>query len=218
MRMEISVILPVYGEESSIVEVGTVLFQEIGLYIKEMIVIYSPKSPNKTIDFCKKLQSKYPDKVRLFLQQENRGLGRAIRQGFREASGNYVLTIDSDGELDPRTAKFMVKKAIREQMNMVVASRWIKGGGVEGYSLLKKILTKSYSLVMRVLFMVPIHDLSLGYKLIHRSERFQNMRFEGKFHDIATETTLRPIRWGFRVSEFQQFGVKNRKENRRTPL
>jgi len=204
----ITVVLPVYSETDTILGIITMLFDLIGEYIQEVLIIISPKSPPLTFDFCHRAVQRFPGKVVLSIQQQNPGLGRAIRQGFKMAKGTHILTIDSDGELDPRDSKSMVKRVVDTGSDLVVASRWIAGGGVVGYSSFKQVFTRLFSSAFRIIFRTPIHDLSLGYKLVINDRRFKELKFSANFHDIATETTLRPIKKGFTVSEVPTTWVK----------
>jgi hypothetical protein len=82
----------------------------------------------------------------------------------------------------------------------VVASRWLPGGGFTGYSRIKKILNWGFQQLFRLLFFTRIHDLTYGFKLM-RGELARGIVWEGSLHEIACETTLKPIRLGVPVSE-----------------
>jgi len=217
-RLKISVVLPVFGETTSIGEVVKTLFQRIGQHIYEVIIVISPRSPRETFRYCQCVRSEYGDKIVLTVQKKNPGLGRAVVQGIRMARGSHILMIDSDGELDPRDSAKMVDELVQSTSDLVVASRWIRGGGVRGYSSFKRIFTKAFSTVFRLLFRTGIHDLSLGYKLIVNDARLKHMRLEGNFHDIATETTLRPIWMGFKASEVPTVWVKRVAGKSKNPI
>jgi dolichol-phosphate mannosyltransferase len=94
----------------------------------------------------------------------------------------------------------MVDKLVSAGADMVVASRWMPGGGVVGYDRAKYFLNRGYQLLFRVLFRTPVHDLTLGFKLC-RADVMKAMPWDSEFHDIGCETTLRPIRAGCVVAE-----------------
>ena len=134
------------------------------------------------------------------MQRENPGAGLAVRQGIAEATGTHILLMDGDGEMDAATVPEMVRALADSGADMVLGSRFAKGGGVEGYDPLKYVLNRGYQAIFRILFWVPVHDLTLGFKLA-RAEVFKAMPWNSQFHDIGCETTMRPIRAGYRVIE-----------------
>ena len=83
---------------------------------------------------------------------------------------------------------------------LVVASRWIKGGGFSGYSPVKYWLNWGFQQIFRILFRTSIHDLTYGFKLM-RAELAHGIAWEGTLHEIACETTLKPVRTGAKVAE-----------------
>ncbi len=197
--MKLSIILPVFSEEESIIYVVENLFKLLKDKIHEIILIVSPKSHDKTVSICKKLAKKYK-KVRFFFQKKNPGLGRGIREGLSYATGSHILMIDSDGEMSPDTVPLMIKKMEETNCDMVIGSRWIKGGGAIGYGPIKYWFNRAFQIFLRILFLTKIHDLSLGFKLIKR-KIVDELKFDSNFHDIAPETTLRPIKHGFKAEE-----------------
>ena len=129
----ISVILPVFGEGDSVLEVVGGLHALVADRLKEIILIVSPFSPKTTFSICEEVVSRYPS-ARISVQKENPGLGFAIRQGIAEAGGEYILMMDSDGEMDVSTVPTMLAVLRERKADLVVGSRWIGGGGAEGYA------------------------------------------------------------------------------------
>lgn len=197
--MRLSIILPVYSEEESIIYVVERLMELINEKIHQVILIVSPKSKDKTVSICKNLAKKHK-KVKFYFQKENPGLGRAVRQGLSCVTGSHILMMDSDGEMSPDTVPLMIKKMEETGCDMVVGSRWIKNGGAIGYNKFKYILNRIFQLIFRLMFLTKIHDLTLGFKLMKR-KIVDNLQFDSNFHDIAVETTLKPIKHKYKVEE-----------------
>lgn len=197
--MRISTILPVYSEEESLIYVVERLQDLLREKTHEIILIVSPKSSKKTVKICKDLVKKYK-KVKFYFQKINPGLGRGVREGLRYTTGTHLLMMDSDGEMSPDTVPLMIKKMEETNCDMVIGSRWIKGGGVVGYDRMKYSLNRTFQIVFRLLFWTKVHDLTLGFKLMKR-EIIDKIEFDSNFHDIAVETTLRPIKYGYKVEE-----------------
>jgi dolichol-phosphate mannosyltransferase len=197
--MRLSIVLIVFNERESVAELVEGLFERVDDRILEIILLLAPASPPITHEICERLAREH-ERVRVSLQKENPGAGLAVRQGIAEARGSHILLMDSDGEMDVETVPLMVAAAETPGVDMVVGSRWMRGGGVEGYHRLRGLLNRCYQAIFRVLFRTPVHDLTLGFKLC-RADVFQAMPWDSQFHDIGCETTLRPIRAGYRVTE-----------------
>jgi glycosyltransferase involved in cell wall biosynthesis len=195
----ISVVLPVYSETETVRQVVDWLRENLAGRLAEVLIILSPRSSAASRAVCSALEASDP-RIRLYIQMRNPGLGHAVREGLERAQGDVVLLMDSDGEMENATVLKMVAAIERENCGLVVASRWIAGGGFTGYRPVKYGLNWGFQQVFRVLFQTRVHDLTYGFKLIRR-ELAQAIVWEGTLHEIACETTLRPIRLGVRVAE-----------------
>lgn len=197
--MKISVILPVHSEQESLYYITERLLSFLKEKLHEIIFVVSPDCPKETLCIVDELVRKYLQAAS-HVQQKNPGLGLAIREGLASASGTHVLLMDSDGEMDPGTVPLMVHKMRETGCDVVVASRWVKGGGVKGYNPIRYCLNRGFQLIFRMLYHTKIHDLTLGFKLI-KKEKIDNVHWNSIFHEIATETTLRLLKMGCYVEE-----------------
>ncbi len=197
--IRISAILPIFAEKRIIADTVSELRELAGDWLHEIILLVAGSPPEETLRICEETAARFPG-VRISVQKRNPGLGLAVRQGIDEAQGTHILLMDCDGEMDVGTVPRMIAALEGGAVDMVVASRWMKGGGVEGYDPIKYLLNRAYQMIFQVLFLTPIHDLTLGFKLV-RAEVMKGFSWNSEFHDIGCETTLRPIRAGFRVAE-----------------
>jgi dolichol-phosphate mannosyltransferase len=197
--MQISVIMPVYSETNTISEITEELLTTAGDRILEIIIIVSPKSQPETFTVCENLKKKYSF-VHHYLQKNNPGMGRAYREGFELAQGTHVLMIDGDGEMPVDTVKLMLDKMDATGCDMVIGSRWMSGGGAIGYDRTKYFLNRVFQFMFRVILRTNIHDLTLGYKLM-KAEIAHSLPWSGIHTNFAAETTMFPIKMGYRVTE-----------------
>ena len=195
--MRISVIMPVYYEEEVLRKTVADVIRAVGTELHEIIIVVSPKSSARTFEICAELVKIY-SVIKFFTQEKNPGLGLALREAFARVSGTHALIVDGDGEFDIVTIPEMIKKA--ERYDLVLASRWIKGGDVRGYDPLTYVLNRSFQYIFRLLFWTRVHDLTYGFKLIS-VEILKRFKWEGIWHEIAMETTLRPLKDGYRIVE-----------------
>ena len=198
--VQLSVSTPVFAETYAVLrEVVDDIYRLVGEELHEVIMVISPAAPAETVEACARLEAQH-DRLRVTEQRRSPGLGWAVRQGMGECTGSHILLIDSDGEMDVETVPLMLQALKRDKLDLVVASRWMEGGGIEGYDTLKYYLNIVFQRLFGWLFRTPITDLTLGYKLGSR-DVLQGFTWRGTFHEIGCETTLRPIRAGYRVGQ-----------------
>ena len=199
IKMKISVILPVYSEKETLVYIVNKLVELLKNKLQEIIIIFSPDSCGETFQIINKLCQAY-SVVRAHVQVENPGLGRAIRQGISLSHGTHILIMDSDLEMDPEAVFLMIKKMEQTGSDMVVGSRWMKEGRAVGYGIIKYFFNRSFQCIFRFAFWTSLHDLTLGFKLMKR-ELAVSLPWNSIFHEIAVETTLRPLKKGYHIEE-----------------
>lgn len=195
----ISVVLPVYSETRTVRQIVDWLGTHLGARLLEVIIVISPRSSADSQAVCSNL-AREDQRVRVFEQRGNPGVGRAFREGYACVRGNVVLSMDSDGEMELETIPRMIAEMARSSVGLVVGSRWLPGGGFVGYSPAKRWLNWGFQQVFRILFRTRLHDLTYGFKLM-RAELVRNIAWEATLHEIGCETTLKPIRLGVPVAE-----------------
>jgi len=195
----LSIILPVYSEEKVLVWIVDKLEKLMEDRLHEIILVVSPRSSERSVAICKNLAGTR-ERVRFIFQKNNPGLGRAIREGLKLVSGTHVLLMDSDGEMSPMDVPRLIARMEQSGCDMVVGCRWMKGGGVVGYDPVKYLFNRAFQLLFKIMFLTKLHDLTLGFKIMRRII-VDSMDFRSDFHDIAIETTLKPLKSGFKVEE-----------------
>lgn len=195
--LDLAAVLPVWDEGEVVAEVVGQLVELAGP--REVILVVSDRSGEETRRAIASLQERHPE-VRVVPQVGQTGLGRAVRLGLAATSAEWVLMMDSDGEMDVATVPRMIAEQARTGADLVVGARWLPGGGVSGYDPFKKVLNRGFQLLFRILYRVPLHDLTLGFKLL-KGDLARSLPWSGVLHEIAVETTLRPFRAGAKVAE-----------------
>jgi dolichol-phosphate mannosyltransferase len=195
----ISVVLPVFSETRTVREIVDWLRTNLEPWLFQVVIVISPRSSHDSIEVCQEL-ARTDSRVQVFEQQENPGVGRAFREGFRRVTGNVVLSMDSDGEMELATIPRMIAEMANGNLGLVVGSRWLPGGGLVGYSPAKRWLNWGFQQIFRILFRTRLHDLTYGFKLM-RTELVRNISWEAIYQEIGCETTLKTIRLGVPASE-----------------
>jgi len=123
--MKLSIIIPVYNEHKTIESlVNKVLGVDLG-NIKKEIIIVDDGSKDKTTDVLKSKIESIVSKI--IYKQKNEGKGAALRTGFQNATGDYVIVQDADLEYDPNEYSLLLKPVLDGFADVVYGSRFIGG-------------------------------------------------------------------------------------------
>ena len=150
-RPEISIILPTYNEAGNIKPLYSRLVSALeASRIKCFELIFvDDESTDGTIDVIEALASSDP-RVRLIVRRGERGLATAILEGLKRSRGNIAVVMDTDLQHPPETVPSLVE-AVRNGYDIAVASRYAKGGGVEGWSRLRLVMSRGASILAWIL-------------------------------------------------------------------
>ena len=132
------------------------------------------------------------------------GLGRAYLAAFEWAlAGPYTHVIEMDSDLShPVDALPEMLRAARDA-DLVLGSRYISGGGVDGWPLVRRLISRGGCTYARVILGVPIHDLTGGFKCFRRwvLESLDLTDVHAGGYAFQIELTYRTLRMGGRVVE-----------------
>lgn len=203
--MNLSIILPTYNERKNI----SILVPQLETLCKKHkisceILVVDDSSPDGTAEETKKLNNKFKN-VRLILRPKKEGIGAALQQGYNEAKGYYLLSMDSDLSLDNNDIPKMICLLKEKGYDMVVGSRHLQGGGYEKKYLktrLKSIISTGGNWFIRTYLRLPVHDFSLNFRLIKKSVWRSVAPFmKEKQHVWLLEQIYRTRHGGFNVGE-----------------
>ena len=133
------------------------------------------------------------------------GIGSAYIAGFRHAVAkdyDVVFEMDTDLSHDPKYIPDFLT-AMAQGADVVIGSRNIPGGGVEGWGIGRHALSKGGSLYSRTILGLGVRDLTSGYKAFSRRvlEAIDLGRIRSEGYSFQIELTFRALRAGFRVAE-----------------
>src|ERR1700716_2068309 len=134
--------------------------------------------------------------VRL-VTQKLPGFGGAYRAGFEQARGEFLLTLDADGSHDPAFLADLWKA--RGEGNVVIASRYVPGGAAE-MPAWRRWLSRILNVTFGRGLSLPVHDLSSGFRLYHRSV-LHDLKLKATDFDVLEEILIRVLAAGYSVHE-----------------
>ena len=167
------VVLPTYNEAENIENVVS----RVHSVVTCDILIVDDGSTDGTIEIIKRLNSKNP-KVFLSLRKSKNGLGDAYRHAYTWAIENgYELLIqcDADGSHEIEKIPDMYEKYLSGS-DLVVGSRYVPGGNVEGWSSSRILISKMGNLYAKLVLRLPVKDLTAGYRL-YRISTLRNINY-----------------------------------------
>jgi len=164
--VELSLIAPTYNEKENITPLVERVHKALSKYSYELIVV-DDNSPDGTSELAKSLSSKYPLKV--IVRMSERGLASAVVAGFDQATGQVLGVIDADLQHPPEAIPALLE-AIREGADVAIASRYVEGGSIEGWSTKREVISKGAKLLATILLPSTreINDPLAGFFLFKR--------------------------------------------------
>jgi glycosyltransferase involved in cell wall biosynthesis len=193
---KLSVIVPVYNERNTVVEVvRRMRAVELPDGIEREIIVIDDGSNDGTRDVLRQLGD---STVRVLVHEANRGKGASVRTGLALATGDYVLIQDADLEYDPDDWPRLIAPVIRGRARVVYGSRFT--GERRNMLLLHWIGNRMLSLVTNVLFNSTLSDMETCYKLVDRS-LLNDLALRSDHFDIEPEITAKILKRGIRIYE-----------------
>ncbi len=168
----------------------------------DRVLVIDDNSPDGTGELADRLAEELPF-VEVLHRERKDGLGRAYIAGFRvalERGAELVLELDCDFSHDPKDVPRLIEAA--GSADLVLGSRYVAGGGVRDWGLVRKLISRAASLYTRLLLM-PVKDATGGFKCFRREvlETLDLDAITSRGYMFQIETTYRARRAGFRVVE-----------------
>jgi dolichol-phosphate mannosyltransferase len=168
------------------------------------VLVIDDNSPDGTGELADRLAQEL-DHVDVLHREAKEGLGPAYLAGFRRAlsdGAELVLEMDCDFSHDPNDVPRLLA-AVEGGADLALGSRYVPGGGVRNWGLVRRLISAGGSLYARVLLQVNVRDLTGGFKCYRRAvlEAIDLDAIESKGYAFQIETTYRALRAGFKVVE-----------------
>ena len=168
------------------------------------VLVIDDSSPDGTGELADRLAAEL-DYVSVLHRELKEGLGPAYVAGFRRAladGAELVLEMDCDFSHDPADVPRLVA-AVEAGADLALGSRYVKGGAVRNWGLLRRIVSAGGSFYARVLLGARVRDLTGGFKCYRRAvlEAIDLDAIHSKGYAFQIETTYRALRSGFQVVE-----------------
>ena len=199
--MKLSVIIPVYNEEST---VGELLEAVLAVRIPKEVIVVDDGSRDRTIDIVRQKAAATDQVVNIQLNEVNVGKGAAIRRGLLHITGDVVLIQDADLELDPNEYHLIMEPFERGEADVVYGSRFRNRGYFRYYRQIPFVSRLvNWLLAGTVNLFWPsarITDEATAYKAF-RADLIKSLPLKCNGFEFCPEVTARILNRGVRIKE-----------------
>ncbi|KAJ8370770.1 hypothetical protein SKAU_G00107980 [Synaphobranchus kaupii] len=199
-----SVLLPTYNERENLPLIVWLLvkyFDESG-YDFEIIVI-DDGSPDGTLEVAEQLQKIYgEDRILLRPRAKKLGLGTAYIHGVKHATGNFVFIMDADLSHHPKFIPEFIAKQQEGGLDLVSGTRYSGNGGVYGWDLRRKLISRGANFITQVLLRPGASDLTGSFRL-YKKEVLEQLveKCVSKGYVFQMEMIVRARQLGYSIGE-----------------
>jgi dolichol-phosphate mannosyltransferase len=191
------VIIPTYNEAESL----PILLRELSELRNDFsYLVVDDGSPDGTADICEKLKSEIPS-LEVLRRSKKTGLGSAYRDGYRyalEKNFDAVIQIDADGSHQVSDLPNLLSKfESNPNVDLVIGSRWIKGGSVLNWSKHREALSRLANIYSNLLLGLDVKDSTAGFRIYKASAikklNLGNIKSEGYCFQIEMTREIKKI-------------------------
>lgn len=190
---DVSIIIPAFNEGQSIGDV----IQQTAVAMKQLTLSYEIiVVDDGSADNTRQVASTQGATV--ICDGNNRGKGYSLRTAFQQARGNIIVTIDADGEHEPKEIPKLINP-LYNGIDITAGSRFL-GNGKDFTSKLNIIGNKFLNFIIVILTGKYITDSQTGFRAFKRAFLNQ-VKLESNGYEIETEITVKSLRNGFKLQE-----------------
>jgi dolichol-phosphate mannosyltransferase len=197
-------VLPTYNEAENVgplIRAALVELEKTGL--PHRVLIVDDNSPDGTGEVADRLAAEEP-RVEVLHREGKQGLGRAYLAGFAVAlagGAELIVEMDADFSHDPADLPRLVAGA--GHADLVLGSRYVPGGGVTEWGLLRRLVSRAGSAYARLVLGIHVRDLTGGFKCFRRRvlETIDLERVHANGYGFQIELTYEAVEAGFTVTE-----------------
>jgi len=199
-----TVLLPTYNERENLPIIVWLLVKSFTESDHQFeIIIIDDGSPDGTLDIAKQLQKIYgEDQIVLRPREKKLGLGTAYIHGIKHATGNFIFIMDADLSHHPKFIPKFIEEQKKKDYDVVSGTRYSGDGGVYGWDLKRKIISRTANYITQVLLRPGASDLTGSYRLYKKEVLEQLVQScQSKGYVFQMELIIRSRQHGFSIGE-----------------
>lgn len=198
--MKLSIIVPVYNEEKTILEVLEKLDSLYMPSIAKEVIVVDDGSKDSTTEKLKRIKNK-----KIIFHKKNKGKGAAVITGIKNATGDYIIIQDADLEYDPKYIVKLMEPVKSGKASIVYGTRLKRKPNFSKEErtfqfLIHYLGNRFLSLITSALYGQWITDMETGYKLFPKNA-LKRVRFNARGFEFEPEITAKLMKRGYKILE-----------------
>ena len=195
--MKTSIVVPAHHEEKNI---GLLINDLLKLKnIWDELIIVHDNGIDDTGKIADEFSRRFNEITVIHRKKGVRGIGSALKEGTERASGDVVIWVMCDRSDDLNTIPRMIDK-IEQGYDMVIGSRYMKGGSRGGLPAHKAVLGIVYSSLSRIKFGLKVRDVTNAFRGFKKTV-FEDVDLESEDFSISPEFSIKAHLKGYKVGE-----------------
>jgi dolichol-phosphate mannosyltransferase len=193
----VSVVVPAHNEAPNIADLVRRLLRSYGPYIHEIIIV-NDNSRDGTGEVVGRLAASEP-RVRVINRSKPKGVGLALKDGYRAATGRYILSMDCDFvEILPQLRSLF--RIVAEGHDGAIGSRFSHESILLNYPFVKLFFNRLCHAIIKLFLLSNVRDISNNLKL-YRTEILKDLDISSPHFSVNLETGLKPLLAGYDIVE-----------------
>jgi dolichol-phosphate mannosyltransferase len=164
---QVSIIIPTYNESRNIIQILKSIGENLPKNLTAEAIVVDDNSPDSTgkivEEYLKNVKKIAGYTMDIIHRTSKNGLSSAILSGIQRAKGDTIVVMDSDFSHPPQIIPKMIESLKKYQCDMVIASRYISGGKINGWTLKRKVMSKVATLIAKKGLGIKTKDPMSGF-------------------------------------------------------
>jgi len=190
---QISIIIPTYNEAENICQILESISENLPKNSQTEVIIIDDDSSDgisSLVENYKKLIQIPHYSVSLIKRKGERGLSTAILRGIEKATGNLIVVMDSDLSHPPHVIPQMIETLHNTKCDIVIASRYAKGGSIKGWPIKRRMISKGATKIAQTGLGIKINDPMSGF-FAFRRHILNGIKFDAIGYKILLEMLVK---------------------------
>jgi dolichol-phosphate mannosyltransferase len=201
-KAKLSIVVPTYNESNNIVSMLDSIAETLSPYNGAEIIVVDDNSPDGTAEMAKShakiLSAKKKIRVEIIRRKGKFGLSSAIVKGVKSATGDFLVIMDGDFSHPPQVIPSIIQALQDSNYDIVVASRYVKGGSIIGWPFKRRLMSKGATKIARYGLGIDVKDPVSGF-FAFRRDIINGIKFDAIGYKMLLEILVKTK--GARVKE-----------------